>query len=248
MSKINFAGIVDYSSLDFPGHVCAVIYLCGCPYRCPWCQNADVALSKSETCKPKEIFEIIENLKENFIIDSVTITGGEPLMQNETYELCQKIKSETNLLLKIDHNGFYPEILQNFLPLLDFVSVDIKAPFNEKYKISTQRNDWKNVVEKVKKTCEILSLWNKKKEARTTAVPTLIDEDEIVEIAKAINKYKFSFYTLNEFRAERTLDEKFQSITPYSYEKMLNLGKIAKQHLDNIDVYVVTSKKGKEKI
>ncbi len=248
MSKINFAGIVDYSSLDFPGHVCAVIYLCGCPYRCPWCQNADVALSKSETCKPKEISEIIENLKENFIIDSVTITGGEPLMQNGTYELCQKIKSETNLLLKIDHNGFYPKILQNFLPLLDFVSVDIKASFNEKYGISTERNDWKNVVEKVKKTCEILSLWNKKKEARTTVVPTLIDEDEIVEIAKAINKYKFSFYTLNEFRAERTLDEKFQSITSYSYEKMLNLGKLAKQHLDNIDVYVVTSKKGREKI
>ncbi|CEG12526.1 Anaerobic ribonucleoside-triphosphate reductase activating protein [groundwater metagenome] len=248
MSKINFAGIVDYSSVDFPGHVSAVIYLCECPYRCPWCQNADVALSKSETCKPKEISKIIENLKENFIIDSVTITGGEPLMQNETYELCQKIKSETNLLLKIDHNGFYPEILQNFLPQLDFVSVDIKAPFNEKYKISTGRNDLKNVVGKVKKTCEILSLWNKKKEARTTVVPTLIDEDEIVEIAKSINKYKFSFYTLNEFRADRTLDEKFQSIIPYSYEKMLNLGKLAKQHLDNNDVYVVTSKKGKEKI
>lgn len=248
MSKINFAGIVDYSSVDYPDKVSAVIYLCGCPYRCPWCQNGDVALSDPETCKPKEISEIMKSLNENFIIDAVTITGGEPLIQQDkTYELCQKIKSETNLSLKIDHNGFYPERLQKFLHLLDFVSIDIKAPFNEKYGISTGRKDWENVVERVKKACEILSSWNKGKEARTTAVPTLIDEDEVAEIAKAISKYKFSFYTLNEFRAERTLDKKFQDIKPYSYEKMIKLGKIAKEYLDT-DVYVVTSKKGKEKI
>ncbi|PKP61070.1 MAG: anaerobic ribonucleoside-triphosphate reductase activating protein, partial [Candidatus Altiarchaeales archaeon HGW-Altiarchaeales-1] len=132
MLKINFAGIVDYSSVDFPGHVCAVIYLCGCPYRCPWCQNADVALANPEVCREMEISEIIKNLKENFIIDAVTITGGEPLMQNETFELCLRIKNETNLLLKIDHNGFYPETLQKFLPLLDFIGLDIKAPFTEK--------------------------------------------------------------------------------------------------------------------
>jgi len=87
-----------------------------------------------------------------------------------------------------------------------------------------------------------------KKGSKNNVVPSLIDEGEIVEIAKALNKYKFSFYTLNEFRAERTLDKKFQSITPYSYEKMINLGKIAKEYLAHTDVYVVTTKKGREKI
>ncbi|PKP55284.1 MAG: anaerobic ribonucleoside-triphosphate reductase activating protein [Candidatus Altiarchaeales archaeon HGW-Altiarchaeales-2] len=220
-------------------------YLCGCPYRCPWCQNADVALANPEVCREMEISEIIKNLKENFIIDAVTITGGEPLMQNETFELCLRIKNETNLLLKIDHNGFYPETLQKFLPLLDFIGLDIKAPFTEKYGSAVGRDDWKNVVERVRRTCEILAEWDGKKEARTTVVPTLTDESEIIEIAKIANKYKFSIYTLNEFRAERTLDEKFQNIAPYSYEKMLNLGKIAKEYLDKAEVYVVTSKKGR---
>ncbi|OIQ05040.1 MAG: anaerobic ribonucleoside-triphosphate reductase activating protein [Candidatus Altarchaeum sp. CG2_30_32_3053] len=244
------AGIIDYSSLDFPGHICAVIYLCGCPYRCPWCQNADVALANSEVCRETEISEIIKNLKEIFIIDSVTVTGGEPLIQKETFELCRRIKNETNLLLKIDHNGFYPEILQKFLPLLDFISIDIKAPFNEKYGITAGKSDWENVVEKVKRTCKILANWSGNKEARTTVVPTLIDENEIIEISKIVNKYKFSIYTLNEFRAERTLDKKFQNIMPYSYEKMINLGKSAKKYLDadNTEIYVVTSKKGREKI
>ncbi len=250
MSKINLAGIIDYSSVDFPGNISAVIYLCGCPFRCPWCQNGDVALANPEVCKETEISDIIKNLKENFIIDAVTITGGEPLIQKETYELCKKIKEETNLLLKIDHNGFYPEILEKFLDIIDYVAIDIKAPFDEKYGINTGRNDWKNVVERVKRTCEILSNWNKKKEARTTVVPTLIDENEIIEIAKIVNKYKFSVYTLNEFRAERTLDPKFQSIMPYPYEKMLNLGKLAKKYINNsiTEVYVVTSKEGWKKI
>ncbi len=248
MSKINFAGIVDYSSVDFPGHVCAVIYLCRCLFRCPYCQNADVALADPEVCRETEISEIIKNLKENFIIDAITVTGGEPLMQNETYELCMRIKNETNLLLKIDHNGFYPETLQKFLPLIDFIALDIKAPFTEKYGIAVGRTDWENVVERVKHTCEILAKWDGKKEARTTVVPTLTDENEIIEIAKIVNRYKFSLYTLNEFRAERTLDDKFQNVRPYDYEKMLNLGKIAKEYSDKTEIYVVTSKKGREKI
>lgn len=248
MSKIIIAGIIDYSSVDFPGHVCAGIYLCGCPFRCPYCQNADVVLRNPEICKYVEISEIINELKENFIIDSACITGGEPLMQEETLELCKRIKSETNLLLKIDSNGFYPEIIQRHLPYLDFLSFDIKAPLTEKYGDVTGRKDWKNVVERIKHTCEILSEWNGKKEVRTTVVPTLVDENEIVKISKIIDRYKFSIYTLNEFRAERTLNEKFQNILPYPYEKMMELGNLAKKHLRDVDVYVVTSKKGREKI
>ena len=115
--KLNFAGIVDHSTLDYPGKSAAVVYLCGCPYRCPWCQNPELVFE--EGCTEIEIDKIIKNLNENFLLDAVCVTGGEPLMQKNTIELLKKIKQDTDLLLKIDHNGYFPERLKKALPYLD---------------------------------------------------------------------------------------------------------------------------------
>jgi pyruvate formate lyase activating enzyme len=90
MTLINFAGIVDNSTVDYPGRLSAVIYLCGCPYRCPWCQNAEL-ISNEGSCKPTEISYIVDRLKENFLIQAVCVTGGEPLMQEGTIELLEGI-------------------------------------------------------------------------------------------------------------------------------------------------------------
>ncbi|MFN3527970.1 MAG: hypothetical protein ACK4YO_02595 [Candidatus Altarchaeaceae archaeon] len=51
---------------------------------------------------------------------------------------------------------------------------------------------------------------------------------------------------MTEFRAERTIDPEFEKISPYSYEKMINFGKIAKKNLKNTNVRVYTSLKGIE--
>lgn len=250
MVKINYAGIIDYSSVDVIGKISAVVYLCGCPFRCPYCQNPDLVLRTDEKygiCKKIEISEIVEELKKNFIIDSVCITGGEPLIQKETIDLLKKIKEETKLFLKLDTNGNYPERLKDALNFCDFVSIDIKGNlYNEKFGDIIGIKNFKEAVKKIEKSLEILMEWDKKKEARTTVVPTLIDEKEVDEISKIVNKYKFDYYTLMEFRAERTLNPEFEKISPYSYDQMINFGKIAKRNLKNTIVRVTTSLKGTE--
>ncbi|MCK4492118.1 MAG: anaerobic ribonucleoside-triphosphate reductase activating protein, partial [Candidatus Altiarchaeales archaeon] len=199
MTEINFAGIVDHSTIDYPKKVSAVIYLCGCPYRCPWCQNAELVFNKGE-CRPTEIDEILDQLKKNFLIQAVCVTGGEPLMQEETIELLERIKSETDLLLKIDTDGYFPGRLRKALPFLDFFTTDVKAPLDESYgRVVGLPDQWRKIVERVRETLSILKKWEHQKEARTTILPDLIDKvQDIVEIAKVVDDVGFTSYTLQQ--------------------------------------------------
>jgi len=249
MTEINFAGIVDNSTIDYPKKLSAVVYLCGCPYRCPWCQNAELVLNGGN-CKPTGIDEIIDQLKKNFLIQAVCITGGEPLMQRETIGLLKGIKSETDLLLKIDSNGYFPERVKEALPLLDFFTTDVKAPLDERYgEVVGLPDQWQKIVERVKKTLDILKRGDHQKEARTTIVPDLIDKkEEIIEIAKLVDEVGFTLYTLQQFRAERTLDPGYERIQSPSPELMRELGRAAKKHLPETKVQIVTQQNGFEEI
>ena len=249
MTKINFAGIIDNSTIDYPGKVSAVVYLCGCPYRCPWCQNRELVFNEGN-CRQADIDDLIGQLKENFMIDAVCVTGGEPLMQKETIEFLKRIKSETDLLLKIDTNGYFPRQLEKVLPLLDFFTTDIKAPLNERYGAVTGLPDqWKTVVKHVAESLNILKKWGHKKEARTTIVPGLIDKQEdIEEIAGLVNECGFTQYTLQQFRAEQTMDPDYEKIQSPKRELMQELGMAAKKHLPKTKVQIVTQESGFEEI
>lgn len=242
---INFAGIVSNSTIDYPGKVCSVVYLHGCNFRCPWCHNPE--LVEGTGFQKTEIDVIVKQLKDDFLIDAVCVTGGEPLLQEKTIELLKKIKGETNLLLKIDHNLSLPEQLERALKYLDMITVDIKNSFDNYEK--TIGADSETILFNIKKSLLILKNWDKFKEARTTIVPDLNDNKGVVKkIAEIVKENKFSLYTLQEFRSEKTLDKSFHIKESPSYEKMKKLGAGAKEILGDIKVQIVTKKNGFEEI
>jgi pyruvate formate lyase activating enzyme len=63
-------------------------------------------------------------------------------------------------------------------------------------------------------------------EIRTVLVPTLIDEKDVIEISKFLNKETNWFFA--KFRAENCLDPKFNAILPYDDEKTASLIQLAK--------------------
>jgi pyruvate formate lyase activating enzyme len=244
------AGIADSSTLDYIGKVSAVIYLCGCPYRCPWCQNPDLVEKAESVCKTLSIDSIINALREDYLIGAVSITGGEPLMQPAVIDLLKEIKKETALCLKIDTNGFYPERLAEALPYLDFFSMDIKAPLDERYGKAIGLQDmWGEAVKNVKKCLALLKEWNNPKEARTTIISGLTDKKEdVVEIALSIKDAGFDYYTLQQFRPGATLDPKYSKAKIPAPAFMRELGRAAKEALPDTVVKIVTQQKGFEEI
>ncbi|MCD6477026.1 MAG: anaerobic ribonucleoside-triphosphate reductase activating protein [Candidatus Aenigmarchaeota archaeon] len=241
---LNFAGIVDSSTIDYPGKHCAVIYLCGCNFRCPYCHNKDLVIKNERFCKTVEISEIVDKIKANYLIDAVVITGGEPLLQKDTIKLIDMLKS-TKLPVKIDTNLSFPDMLKTVINRLDFISVDIKADLDNYISVVNANID----IDKIKKSLEILKQADIKKEARTTIVPGLTDSKELIEkIGYIVRDVGFDYYTLQQFRPKNTLDPKYENIEATSYEKMMELGKLAKKILPNTIVRIATLKNGFEEI
>ena len=243
---LDFAGIVDNSTVDYPGKICAVIYLCGCDFRCPFCHNREVVFNDQNVCKKVSVDEIVEQIKSNFLIDGVVITGGEPLMQNDTIELISKLKGVK--MIKLDTNASYPEMLEKVICMTDFVAIDVKAPF-EKYGLAIGSSNDAKIVENVKRSMSILKNSNIPKEARTTIVPGINDsEEDMIKMCEIVKSGGFELYTVQQFRPANTLNPEYEKVPSPSTEEMRSLAIIAKKNLPDIRVRVVTLANGFEDI
>jgi len=222
------------SSLEYPGKISLVIFTGGCILRCPYCHNPELIDGGKEIDLEEIKMEIQDSM--NFI-DSIVITGGEPLIQfEELKELLDYIKN-TGLKIKLDTNGCYPERLEKIIHLINYVALDVKAPVN-KYKKVTGAS----IGDKVKKSMEIAQdSPNTYLECRTTYVPGLLDKQDIMEIVKDIN---CDLYTIQQFRNRVVLDEKLKKTPNPSRDELFKIARKIKPF--NTPIKIKTSEFGDE--
>lgn len=124
---MNIQGLQKVTLLDYPGRVACTIFLAGCNFRCPFCQNASLVTHVDPRNDiPKE--EVLEFLKKRRgVLDGVCITGGEPLLAPDLERFIREIK-RMGYLVKLDTNGSNVNRLKYLanLGLLDYVAMDIK--------------------------------------------------------------------------------------------------------------------------
>ena len=210
-----YVGGTLISSIEFHGNMSLVIFMSKCPLACRYCHN--VELLEDDTEKTfEEIKSEIDNACD--FIDAVVLSGGEPLMQLDALiELLTYIKG-IGLKTKLDTSGIYPDKIEKLLDLelLDFVSLDVKAPF-EKYRKVTGAN----VGSQVKKSMKLLnSDDNVHLEVRTTYVPTLHTKKDIHNL---VNDVEGDIYTIQQFRNKNVLDpalEKVEVPNPHDLRKL----------------------------
>jgi len=120
-------GFQKTTLLDFPEKVACTVFTGGCDFRCPFCHNASLVtqLRDADTVPVEDVFAYIK--KRKGILDGVCVTGGEPTLQPDLAEFCQRIHDE-GLLVKLDTNGAHPDRLKKLLDarLVDYVAMDIK--------------------------------------------------------------------------------------------------------------------------
>jgi len=121
-------GLQKLTLLDFPGYTAATLFLGGCNFRCPYCQNAGLVLcpEKEPTISKEEVLAFLK--KRRGLLDGVCITGGEPTLYPELPELISEIRA-LGYLVKLDTNGSHPEMLKSLYKqgLLDYVAMDITS-------------------------------------------------------------------------------------------------------------------------
>lgn len=89
---MNVAGI-NYESINDGEGVRTVIYVSGCSHRCPNCHNPqthDINYGIEFTNELQN--EIIDNIKKRPFISGVTLSGGDPLHNNNVFDVLNFIK------------------------------------------------------------------------------------------------------------------------------------------------------------
>lgn len=173
--KITIGGIVSLTTIDYPGHLSAVIFCQGCPWACRYCHNKHLqTISQEEGLPFEEVLSLIDTRK-NFI-DAVVFSGGEPLIQDGLLDAIKLVKKR-NLLIGLHTSGVLPERFAKIVGFLDWVGFDVKAPFESYQKIIQLPYEDKSVGYKVKESLDILLHARIDYEVRTSLDSSLTNEE-----------------------------------------------------------------------
>jgi len=231
---MRIGGYQKTSLIDYPGKVAAVIFTSGCNFRCPYCHNRDLVLARPEDGF-FEVSEVLKDLEERKnLIEGVCITGGEPTLQKDLLEFIKKIKG-LGLLVKLDTNGSNASALCSAVVngLVDFVALDVKAPLDHRYarSVGLEKFDVFFILSSMK---ELISS-GIDFELRTTVVPTLHSEKDLLDLAKQLSEIApKAKWVLQNFRPKNCLDPEFEKIKPYDKIFLGNLVEKLRVHMPNI--------------
>jgi pyruvate formate lyase activating enzyme len=208
---MRIGGIQGTSLKDYPEKICSIFFTLGCNFRCHYCYNKKLVFEELKPIDEKRINNFLEERK-NFS-EAIMISGGEPTLQEDLPQFMKKIKS-MGYLTGIETNGSRPEVIEKLIneKLIDFIAMDIKAPLEKYEKVTGVFVD----VKKIRRSIEIVKKF-KNHEFRTTFVPTLLDENDIIEIAKLIKGAKV--YRLQQFvNNVELISKEMEKVKPYPIE------------------------------
>jgi pyruvate formate lyase activating enzyme len=225
---VKFSGLQKTSLVDYPDRIASVLFTPGCNLRCPYCHNWKIAIDPQPPfLQEGAALNILESRKK--YVDSVVITGGEPCMHKELPRFIAKLKAR-GFLVKLDTNGFFPDLLAECLDLVDHVAMDIKT-CPEKY-ASLGAADTADLLRSV----ELLKAGKVNYEFRTTVVPEIVTAADIPlmgELAKGAKTF-----ALQQFIPDDTLDKRFQSIKPYSPEEIRAFVEVLKKYVETVPLRI----------
>ena len=193
---IRIGDIEKFSIVDFPSKIAVVVFMQGCPWRCPFCYNKSLQDLNAETeVSWQNLLNLLQHRKG--VVDAVVFSGGEPLLQKNLPEAV-KIVKEMGFEAALHTGGYNPQALKKILPDLVWVGFDIKAPLEkEAYQKAT---GGPGVAEKVKESLKMLLESSMAFECRTTCDPRLLDIADIYLIADQLSAMGVKEYYLQKYR------------------------------------------------
>ncbi|MGM9873471.1 MAG: anaerobic ribonucleoside-triphosphate reductase activating protein [Bacilli bacterium] len=219
---MNIYGLEKMSLLDYDNKICATLFTCGCNFKCPFCHNSSL-VNIDKSISPLNNEEIFSFLKRRVgTLDAVTITGGEPTLNNDLIDFIKQIK-ELGYLIKLDTNGTNPEMIKYLLKnkLIDYVAMDIKNSF-DKYPLTAGSNNIN--LDNIKKSINFLINSNYDYEFRTTVVKEFHTKEDFIkinEMIKGAKKYRLQKFVDNKYCIKKGLHEiPLEEIQ--SYTQLLN--------------------------
>jgi len=195
------AAMTGTSLVDYPGKISSVVFTQGCNYDCYYCHNrALIAFNsrnssslsnsfKSQLAQDSEhhddsvtdsrealsldrVFALMRRRKG--LVEGIVVTGGEPTVHADLPWFLAQVK-DLGFAVKLDTNGSNPSMVARLLDrkLVDYVAMDIKAPWDRYQQICGSAADSTKVIETLALLGDASVDW----EVRTTVCPSLTQHD-----------------------------------------------------------------------
>jgi pyruvate formate lyase activating enzyme len=220
---MKFSGLQKTSLVDFPNRVASVLFTPGCNLRCPYCHNWRIVVDpKPPFLNEETALSMLETRKK--YVDAVAITGGEPTLHKELPKFLKKLK-ERGFAVKLDTNGFFPQVLEECLPYVDYVALDVKTS-PEKY-AGLGARDTAGFL----RTIEMLKTGKVEYEFRTTVVPGVVNIEDITRIGELVKGAKI--LAIQQFVPGDTLDRNL-TLKPYSSEILTKFAESMRNYAENM--------------
>lgn len=199
---LSVGGLVPLTSIDFPGHLAAVIFCQGCPWHCSYCHNPH--LLYTDVPSTLEWAEVMRFLRERVgFLDGVVFSGGEPLLQPRLPEAIQAVKA-LGFKIALHTAGIMPARLAKVLPYVDWVGLDIKAPFHAYKKVTGLAGSGFKAEESLDL---LLNAHHVDYEIRTTLDSSLLSKEDVAMLAASLAKRGVNRHVLQACR--KPTDQRF---------------------------------------
>lgn len=180
MHEVQIGGLVPFTTIDYPGKLAAVLFLVGCPLRCVYCSNPHLLCPGDGDYDPARVFDWIKSRVGK--LEAIVFSGGEALMQGDvTIDYMRRVRG-LGLKIGLHTNGFYPNVLENAIDIINWVGLDFKATRDKYPDLTGQHIAYDNMI----RSLDILISHNKDFEVRITCDPRFISKNDLIEITEIL--------------------------------------------------------------
>lgn len=196
--KAHFLQVFDRKPEDMQ-----IISFGSCNYNCPYCKRD--GQFKDEHNNIVYAHDVAMNEVENVIDVAISkgrrirLSGGDPCMfLTESLHIAKYVKEKHGQKISIAHNGSSLKLVQNLLPYLDYVAIDLKGATTQEiaYRSNTkEKEDSIDTILKILKLCENNDILC---DVRTV----IFGDTELISlssIAEKLCNFKNVFWTLRKY-------------------------------------------------
>ncbi len=193
---LRVGGLTPLSTTDWPGMLAAVVFCQGCPWRCGYCHNPDLIPPRGEHEIPwGDVLSFLR--RRQGLLDAVVFSGGEPTLQADLVHAVREVRA-LGFRIGLHTGGMYPKKLATVLPFVDWVGMDVKAPFADYAQITAAAGSGEPALAGL----QTLLASGVAHEIRTTVHPALLPDAALTKLAHDLAARGVKHYVIQAFRKQ----------------------------------------------
>ncbi|MBS0310020.1 MAG: anaerobic ribonucleoside-triphosphate reductase activating protein [Proteobacteria bacterium] len=193
---LRVGGLTPLSTTDWPGMLAAVVFCQGCPWRCGYCHNPGLVPARGDSEIPWPDVQAFLRRRQG-LLDAVVFSGGEPTAQAGLVDAVREVRA-LGFKIGLHTGGMYAQRLAEVLPLVDWVGLDVKAPFADYACITGAAGSGERALAGLQ---QVLAS-GVDHEIRTTVHPALLGDTAVIGLAHDLSDLGVKRYVIQAFRSQ----------------------------------------------